>query len=198
MLIHCTMEELVAIRNGDGSSAALRHLDDCDECRDALDRVHQRVASLKALPAPRAPRDRWPEIRRTVLSERRHERKRLWGFTSLAAAASLVLGLGLVEMVPRLNGADEEEAQFVTLVQEAQTMEELLRGFRPEQRVLNGRIASAVMAVEDQLMLLDTRMYEARRARVATEDMIRLMQQRILLMDQLMKIHATKSTYVGF
>ena len=51
MLIHCTMEELLAIRGGEGSRAALRHLDDCDECRDELELVHQRIAALKSLPA---------------------------------------------------------------------------------------------------------------------------------------------------
>ncbi len=133
-----------------------------------------------------------------VLAERGRQRRRLWGVTSLAAAASMVLGLGLMEFVPRMNNHDEREAQYVTLVQEAETMEQALRRFRPEQRVLNGRLASVVVAVEDQLMLLDTRMYEARRARMSTEDLIRMMEQRILLMDELMRIHVTKSTYVGF
>ena len=52
---HCTVEDLLALRDGEGSGAARRHLEGCDRCRAELDRLHQRVAALKALPALRPP-----------------------------------------------------------------------------------------------------------------------------------------------
>lgn len=198
MLIHCTMEELIAIRNGEGSQGALVHLDDCEDCRDELDRLHQRVAALKALPQMRAPRDRWGAVKEQLLAERSRQRRRLWGFTSLAAAASMALGLGLMELVPRLNGDAEERAHYVQLIEQAETLQDVLLRMRPESRVLNGRAATAVGAVEDRLMLVDAQLNDARRAQRSTYDMIQLMEQRIRLMDELLRIHATKSTLVGF
>ena len=44
MLMHCTMDELLAIRDGQGSQAALRHLDECDECCDELELLHPGTA----------------------------------------------------------------------------------------------------------------------------------------------------------
>jgi hypothetical protein len=198
MLIHCTMEELTAIRGGTGSSAAIEHLNDCQECRDELDRLHQRVANLKALPLARAPRDRWPEVQQQIVAERSRQRRRLWGWTSAAAAASVALLFGVSEVVPHLGAAPDEEARYVALIEEAQNREFLLRRLDPESRVLDGRTATAVVAVEDRLMMLDNRLAEARRAQMSAGQMITLIEQRIRLIDELMRIHATKSTYVGF
>lgn len=198
MLIHCTMDELTAIRGGRGSTAAIEHLNDCQECRDELDRLHQRVASLKALPVARAPRNRWPEVRRRIVAERARQRRRLWGWTTAAAAASVALLFGVSQVLPHLRAAPEDEARYVSLIEEAQNREALLRRFDPESRVLDGRSAIAVVAVEDRLSLLDERLAEARQAQMSAREMIALMEQRIRLIDELMRIHATKSTYVGF
>ncbi|MBI4503722.1 MAG: hypothetical protein HY700_21495, partial [Gemmatimonadetes bacterium] len=59
-MIHCTMEDLVALIGGEGSAWARRHLGECTVCRQEFDRLHQRVARLKALPTLNPPRDRWP------------------------------------------------------------------------------------------------------------------------------------------
>ena len=63
MLRHCTIEELLELRDGEGSAAARSHMNSCEACRTELDRLHQRVAALKSLPSFAAPRDRWPIVR---------------------------------------------------------------------------------------------------------------------------------------
>src|SRR2546428_13582549 len=85
--MHCTMDDLVAVRDGEGSTGARRHLEDCAACRAELDALYQRVAQLKALPALRPPRDRWDVVRAELVATQR--RRRRWrGTTSLAAAAA--------------------------------------------------------------------------------------------------------------
>src|SRR3989442_7713308 len=66
--MHCTMEDLVAVRDGEGSTGARRHLEDCAACRAELDALYQRVAQLKALPALRPPRDRWDVVRAELVA----------------------------------------------------------------------------------------------------------------------------------
>ena len=94
--IHCSMDELLAIRTGEGTPAAIDHLNDCQDCMDELERLHQRVAALKALPAMKPPRDRWSVVRDRVLRERRGRRRWVAGWVSVATAASLALVLGVV------------------------------------------------------------------------------------------------------
>src|SRR2546422_1053712 len=39
--MHCTMEDLVAVRDGEGSTGARQHLEDCAACRAALESALQ-------------------------------------------------------------------------------------------------------------------------------------------------------------
>src|SRR5437588_593914 len=57
-MMHCTMDDLLALRAGEGSAWARSHAAACATCRAELDALYQRVAQLKALPARRSARDR--------------------------------------------------------------------------------------------------------------------------------------------
>ncbi len=195
MLIHCTMDELLAIRDGQGSQGALRHLDECDECCHELELLHQRVAALKALPSLRPPRDRWSEVRDEVLAQRARTRRRFGGWLTAAAAASVALAIGLGGLV---TPAAQEPDPLAELVSEAQMLERALRTMRPETRVLTGRIAGAVAALEDRLELLDVRFEQARMQRLSREKVIVLWQERVGLMDALVNVHARPVILIGF
>ncbi len=195
MLIHCTMDELLAIRDGQGSQGALRHLDECDECCHELELLHQRVAALKALPSLRSPRDRWSVVRDEVLAQRARARRRFGGWLTAAAAASVALAVGLGGLV---TPAVQEQDPLAELVSEAQMLERALRTMRPETRVLTGRIASAVAALEDRLELLDLRFEQAKVRRLSKERVIVLWQERVGLMDLLVNVQARPVILIGF
>lgn len=195
MLIHCTMDELLAIRDGQGSQGALRHLDECDECCQELELLHQRVAALKALPSLRPPRDRWSVVRDEVLAQRARTRRRFGGWLTAAAAASVALAVGLGGLV---TPAAQEPDPLAELVSEAQMLERALRTMRPETRVLTGRIAGAVAALEDRLGLLDVRFKQARVQRLSREKVMVLWQERVDLMDALVNVHARPVILIGF
>ncbi len=195
MLIHCTMDELLAIRDGQGSQGALRHLDECDECCNELELLHQRVAALRALPGLRSPRDRWSVVRDEVLAQRARTRRRFGGWLTAAAAASVALAIGLGGLV---TPAAREPDPLAELVSEAQMLERALRTMRPETRVLTGRIAGAVAALEDRLELLDVRFEQARMQRLSREKVIVLWQERVGLMDALVNVHARPVILIGF
>ena len=198
MLIHCTMEELLAIRGGEGSRAALRHMDDCDECRDELELVHQRIAALKSLPALQPPRDRWSVVRDQVLADRARKRRSMTSWVALAAAASLALAAGVTRLLPLATHSEPQE--LVVLVEEAEELEGMLRMFEPRSRVVNGRVATAIAEIEDRLMVVDSRLAEVRSMTMGdpSGDLIILWRQRVDLMDVLVRMHATNSTYIGF
>src|SRR5260221_7857014 len=95
-MMHCTMDDLLALRAGEGSAWARSHAAACAACRAELEALYQRVAQLKALPARRPARDRWPAVRDVVLAERRRRRER-GGVSGLVAAAALA---GLLALRP--------------------------------------------------------------------------------------------------
>src|SRR3989441_2992991 len=73
-MMHCTMDDVLALAAGEGSAWARQHVAGCAACRAELEALYQRVARLKALPARRPARDRWPAVRDAVLAERRRRR----------------------------------------------------------------------------------------------------------------------------
>jgi hypothetical protein len=177
MTQHCTIEELLAVRDGDGAGAALRHVDQCPACRAELDRLHQVAAALRALPVQRPPRDRWPEVRAVAAGARR----RRWiatGWVLLAAAAA-------------------QRANLDSLVSASQQLEEALRTLDPTSRVLSGRAASTIAELEDGIALVDAQLGEAQRTGASRDDLLRLWQQRVQLMNQLVNVHVTRAAYVG-
>lgn len=198
MTQHCTMEELLAVRDGEGTGAARQHVDQCPACRAEVDRLHQVAASLRALPVQRPPRDRWPEVRVVAVGARR--RRRWWvagGWTSLAAAAALALILGVK---PGRWGGGQMAAQpasLDSLVAASQQLEDALRALDPTSRVLSGRAASTIAELEDGIALVDAQLGEAQRSRASRDDLTRLWEQRVRLMNQLVNVHVTRAAYVG-
>jgi len=198
MLIHCTMDELLAIRSGEGSRGALEHLESCDACTEEMERLHQRVAALKALPAVTVPRERWSVVRDEVLTGRGRRRRRLATWMGLATAASVAAAVGFSQL-PHIQIAERETGdEVLVLLEDAQTLEQALRRLRPETRVLTGRQATAIALIEDRISLIEARLDEARVRRLPRNDMIMLLQQRVGLMDALVDIHTVNLTLIGF
>ncbi|HEX5576073.1 MAG TPA: hypothetical protein VFX42_09390, partial [Gemmatimonadales bacterium] len=138
---HLSMDALLALREPGtepGTATAREHLNHCPHCQLELDRLHQRVARLKALPSLRPSRDRWPETRARIRAERHRRRMRLVGMTGLAAAASLaiVLATGSVTPIPQPSAHELQQVMV-----RSQALETALNEFNPESRVLDGRTA---------------------------------------------------------
>ncbi len=192
---HCSMEELLALRDGEAKAAARRHVDQCPACRAELDRLHQVAAALRALPGARPPRDRWPEVWAAVAAARRRRRWVLTGWGSLAAAASLAAIVGIRTIATKTLAA--QPANLDSLVVESQRLEEALRAYDPTSRVLSGRAANTVAQLEDGIALVDAMLAEAQHRGASQDDLLRLWSQRVQLMNQLVNVHVTRAAYVG-
>ena len=193
----CSLEDLLAIRDGEGSGAARLHLEACDRCRAELDRLHQRVAALKALPALRPPRDRWPVVRDRLMTARRHRRRVLAGWGSLAAAAALAAMVGVRAVQAHREQLAAAPSKLDSLVAQSQQLEAALRAYDPAGRVLSGRAASAAAQIEDGIALVDAQLNEAQSERMREADLVPLWQQRVQLMGQLVNVHVTRAAYLG-
>src|SRR2546425_11040663 len=136
-VMHCTMDDLLALRANEGSAWARRHLDECPACQTELEALYQCVARLKALPPLGPARDRWPAIRDAILAERRR-RVRRWSGVGLAAAAAVAGLVVLAPFRPRRGGA----AELARGEEQAGALEGEVQRYDPTGRRGSGRSAA--------------------------------------------------------
>jgi len=198
-MTHLSMEALLSLREAGhepGDGAARQHLEVCAACRAELDRLHQRVARLKALPALRPARDRWPQVADRVRAERRTRRQRVGGLIGLAAAASIALGVVAGRAGGELAVGEREIHQAMA---RSQALESALSQYQPESRVLDGRTAGIAQELEDRIARVDRELEVAELLERQSRDaqLLRLWRERVGLLDALVDVHVTRASNVG-
>jgi anti-sigma factor RsiW len=196
MLRHCTIAELLDLRDGEGSVAARTHVDECDACRVELDRMYQRVAALKALPSFTPPRDRWPVVRDALTRSRRRRRWQRVGGAALAAAAALALMIG----IPGVQGSGPELAiaqEVDELRQESHQLERVLYEVERERRVVTGRVLAVIVELEDRIAVIDAGITTVQTGGHVTVELRDLWEDRVILVNQLVATHVQQTAYVG-
>lgn len=194
-MMHCTMEDLGALRAGEASVWARRHITTCATCQAELESLYQRVAQLKALPALRPPRDGWPAVRATLRAERSRRRRTVGTWTgSLALAATLA---ALLLMSPSTQGG-KLHAELSSAKQQSATLQDSLQQYDIEGRVLSGHAAAVVADLEDRISALDgTLEQQVEGAHQRDAELVKLWQERVGLMRELVNARATRARYVG-
>ncbi len=191
-MMHCTMDDLGALQAGEASVWARRHITTCAACQAELEGLYQRIAQLKALPALRPPRDRWPAVK-SALHSQRSRRRRTWGAWtgSLALAASIA---AVLLMQPGTQSTAHAELSQVK--RQSATLEDSLQRYDTDGRVLSGHAAAVVADLEDRISILDGAL--AQREQGAQDaELVQLWQERVGLMRELMNARATRARYVG-
>ncbi len=191
-MMHCTMDDLVAVQAGEGSVWSRRHLETCSACRAELEALYQRIAQLKALPARRPARDQWPAVLETIRGHRRGRRRR-WGVGSVAAAA----GVAALLVFRPFWSKSVDGADLARVKQQSATMEAELERYDPESRVMSGRSAALAAALEDRIAAVDGELARAGPTEPRSAELLKLWQQRVDLMQQLMSVRVTRASYVG-
>ena len=197
---HLNMEQLVSLRGPGtepGTAEARRHVETCELCRDELDRLHQRVARLKALPGLQPPRDAWPAIRRRLADDRHRRRTRWMSIAGTAMAASLLLAVVVSELarpdtLSALAAIDTAKAQ-------SRALEGTIHRYNPEARVTDGRTARIAAELEDRIADLDRQLEvtQMREGHARDQQLLQLWRERVNLLDALVDVHVTKASNVG-
>jgi hypothetical protein len=199
---HLNMEQLLQLTGhatDPGTGDARVHLEACDACRAELDRLHQRVARLKALPALRPARDAWPVVRNDI-AVRRHRRQTRWmGIAGLAMAASVILAVILTDVSNVDDLAASTSYAIDSAKAQSRQLEDAILQLDPENRVIDGRTARVAADLEDQIARLDRQLQGMQSIEnVAREhEVLQLWRQRVGLLDALVDIHVTRASTVG-
>ena len=193
-MMHCTMDDLLALKENEASAWAKQHVETCPACRAELEALYQRIAAFKALPVRRPARDRWPAVREALRVEGRRRRRR-WGAWSLAAAA----GIALLLLIRPGPGGRVDAAELERMKQQSATLEAELERYDPDARVTSGRTAALAAALEDRIAVIDGELAQVgtSEAPVRRAELVKLWQERVDAMQQLMTVHVTRAAYVG-
>jgi anti-sigma factor RsiW len=196
---HLTLETLVALRElgaEPGDATAREHLQTCSACQAELERLHQRVARLKALPALRPSRDQWPHVATRLQAERRRRRSRMGAIAGLAIAASAAVAL----VLPGARGSSGIAAQEIEqAMARSQALESALSQYNPEGHILDGRTAGLAQGLEDRIARVDRELQMADLLERQTRDtqLLKLWRERVGLLDALVDVHVTHASNVG-
>lgn len=191
-MMHCTIEDLLALRANEGSVWARRHLETCDVCRAELEGLYQRVAQLKALPALRPSRDRWPAVRATLRAEQSRRRRTAAGWGSLAAAA----GLATLFLASPFGGAGTAQAELTDIKERSATLETQLASGELGGRVMSGWEAAMAAELEDRIAVIDGRLVETGApVQTPATEVVNLWRQRVDLMERLYTVR--RAAYQG-
>ena len=201
MTAHLSMEQLVALRDDDrsepGLAEAQRHFAGAHAARRSW------IACTSAPPGSARcrswcrPATSFPPCssawRSSAVSAIGARQPR----SVLAAAAALVLtviGRDIVHPT-RLDA----EQQLQTAMSKSAQLEQRLRDWNSDQRVIDGQTAIVVIQLEDKIADLDARLQvAAKHLRSApTAEELKLWQQRVGLMNALVDVHLTNASSVG-
>ena len=189
---HGTSEELLALRDGEGSAWIREHVAQCAACVAELERLEQVRSQLRALPSFAPPRDRWPVVRQAARLERRRRQASWWAGT-LAAAAMVVLSL----LVLRHRSPAPQDASLRQAMAESAAMEQVFRSLAPDDRAMTGRTAGVVADLEDRLAQVDAALNDPSGQRADPGRVAELWRQRAGLLSALVDVHETRATYAG-
>lgn len=199
-MTHLTLDDLLALREPGAEPGVARgraHLEQCPACRLEMDRLDQRVARLKALPALRPTRDRWTEVEARLRGERRRQRTLRVGAAGLALAASVTLALfvGDISVPTRVEASNE----IVAAMERSRALESAIDDFEPGTRVMDGRTARIASELESLIAGLDQRMaiVELTEETARDEELLRLWRERVGLLDALVDVHVTRASNAG-
>jgi len=198
-MTHLSMEALLSLREAGlepGDASAQEHLEACPTCRAELDRLHQRVARIKALPALRPSRDRWSQVTARVRVQRRAHRQRMAGLIGLAAAASIAVA---VLIGPRGEVANGGAQEIAAAMARSQALESALSQYHPEQRMLDGRTAGIAQELEDRIARVDRELEatELLPDQPPEDQLLQLWRERVGLLDALVDVHLTRAGDAG-
>jgi hypothetical protein len=200
MTAHLSMEQLIALRDDDrsepGLAGGLEHFAGCRHCQSELERLHQRTARLRALPALAPATNEFPAVHHRI-TVARLRRARGAASIGLAIAATLVVTLIGRDLVhPKRLDAEQ---MLQNEMSHSQQLEQELHRWNPERRVIDGHTAIVVIQLERKIADVDVQLSTRDDGKDSDliERKIKLWQQRVGLMNALVEVHLTKASNVG-
>ncbi len=194
--MHLSLEELIAVRDGEASPESGAHVASCPVCAAEVGRLRSVRDALAALPQERPARDLWPAVAARARVERQRRRWARAGWIAAGLAAVFTIAIG-VRGGLEAYGEAKLARRTQSLVSESQRLEQSLRRSERRGMVMSGRTAGAVAQLEDRIALIDNQLSRAGSERYPSRELVGLWQERVRLLDALVSVEGSGVTYVG-
>jgi anti-sigma factor RsiW len=200
--MHRTTDELLVLLDGEAAPEVTRHVTGCERCTAELERLGELRTALRELPAIEPPEGGWSRVIEAVAADRRRTRHR----RLLAAAAAVVVAASLTAagLVSRQRTIDRPGVQVVEaedvidhLMTASRELEEVLQIPALRSRVLTPREAALIVALEDDIALIDSRL-AARGPELSSDQAMALWTDRVGLLDELLQARGGSPPLAGF
>jgi hypothetical protein len=157
--MHPNLDELLALRDGDGSADVRRHVQGCERCRTEIEELRLAGDALCALPQYTPPEGSWEFIRHRLVTRNRKPldvrlgvaAAVLFALATAAIIARLGSGVGTLESVS--SGETKEAVE--QLSNASRELELVLRDGTLQSPVLSPRQAAMIVELEDRIALID-------------------------------------------
>lgn len=196
--MHARIDQLLSAHDGELMDAAMRaHIEQCPRCNAEYQRVEEQRAALRALPMLRAP-EQWAQIEGAA-----RKSSVMWPPGRWAAAlAALVLGVVLAvgyrvrnndviadAQVPAAEPSTQiTQAQLALLIEQSRELEATLQHLPARRTVERASTAATIDGLERRIQWLDYYLSYAGDEDLEPAQASRLWQERVQLMDTLVKV----------
>ncbi len=191
---HASIDDLLAVRDGEGTQWAREHAEQCPSCAAELYRLEQTRARLKSLPSLTPPRDRW----QLVMARAKRERRSRWIHSTIGlSAAAMLAAVTFVAVHPRAQ-SPADHGGLETAMLQSRAMEATLRALAPDKRPLKGDAATVAADLEANLTKVDSQLNDPLAWRIQPEHVEQLWRERTGILSALVDVHQANATYASF
>lgn len=225
--MHATIEQLLAIRDGEPVAAAIKqHVNICMLCHERLDELTLAQDELFRLPVREPSRDHWPEILGRVEHDSRLAKRRrgIIRYAGLGLAASVLLAVLIFiyqssgqkfnlpqQSLPEVayentassvpagenNPDDISEYSLDELITRSAQLEAVLRAMPRRPKVIRASTADLITGLQDGVALIDYQINFGADNMPASQSR-RLWQQRVDLMNSLVNVRFAETQRVAY
>lgn len=181
---HLSLQELLALQDGEDLATAREHLKICPQCHQERDQLRARQNRLRSLPGLRPARDAWSRIQAAVL---RRKRRRRVALASAAVAAAVAIGIWIPGLLRQPILSPQGSEQLSASMQRSRDLEERLRAV-PEPTMLDVASADELVQLEDQIAFVDRCLGELPGEAAIGEGATALWQVRVELLEALLNL----------
>jgi hypothetical protein len=162
--MHPNLDELLALRDGDGGADTARHVERCELCRAELEELRATMGALRELPSIAPPGEAWTGIRHRIVSQRRRSTRSRFALVAASilavTAVTLVARFGGLGSDPESAGIGEARMAVEHLSTASRELELVLQDPSLQSRVLSPRRAAMIVEIEDRIAIVDIALAE--------------------------------------
>ena len=208
--MHADIAELLNLRDAVLVDARMKqHLDGCPRCQRELAHLRAVRDGLRALPMGAAPDLTWEDVLARAQAQGpvlRSERFDGWYGAAVGIAATVVMTVSLLllgqrEALQPTAATSLPEAVVDStpqLMGRSRELEQRLRSVDLDGQIMSGRTASTIAALEERIAYIDYRLSRADQDRLNQEQRRKLWQQRVVLLNSLVRLRYAEAQRADF